>query len=160
MMNLDVAKFDPISVILAVSAGLIFLAGYFYFFNHWLAARRQSPLARVHFERMDGAAFEEFVAALLTQRGYQVRRVGKAGDLGVDLIAEKGKWRFAVQVKRQANPVSRHAVSDAVAGKAHYHCNAAMVVTNNLFTRGARDLAKSNGCELVDKNVLADWLME
>jgi restriction system protein len=151
---------DPIGVILAVSAGLLFLAGYFYFFNRWLRGRRVQALPRVNFDQMDGAAFEKFVADVLTRRGYRVERTGKSGDLGVDLIAVKKPYRFAVQVKRQSNPVSRHAVSDAVAGKAHYNCNAAMVVTNNTFTQGANELAKSNGCKLVDRQVLENWVME
>lgn len=151
---------DPIGVILAASAGLLFLAGYFYFFNRWLGARRVPPLPRVNFDQLDGPAFEKFVAEILARRGYRVQHTGKSGDLGVDLIAEKKPYRFAVQVKRQANPVSRHAVSDAVAGKAHYNCNAAMVVTNNIFTQGALDLAKSNGCKLVDRKVLENWMLE
>ena len=151
---------DPIGAILAVSAGLLFLAIYFYFFNRWLRARRAPPLPPINFDQLDGPAFEKFVADLMTRRGYRVEHTGKAGDLGVDLIAEKAPYRFAVQVKRQANPVSRRAVSDAVAGKAHYDCNAAMVVTNNIFTQGALDLAKSNGCKLVDRRVLEKWLME
>lgn len=151
---------DAIGVILAVSAGLLFLAAYLYFFNRWLRARRVQAMPRVNFDQMDGAAFENFVSDVLTQRGYRVRHTGKAGDLGVDLVAEKTPYRYAVQVKRQSTPVSRHAVSDAVAGKAHYNCNAAMVVTNNLFTQGALELAKSNGCKLVDRQVLAAWLSE
>ncbi|MBI4675131.1 MAG: restriction endonuclease [Chloroflexi bacterium] len=151
---------DFVGLALGVGAGLLFLGIYFYFLWRWQNARRAKPIRRVDFDRLDGTAFEEFVADLLTRRGYRVRHTGKSGDLGVDLIAEKAPYRFAVQVKRQAQPVSRHAVSDAVAGKAHYNCNAAMVVTNNTFSQGAHDLAKSNGCKLVDRNVLADWMLE
>ena len=151
---------DWTGVLLGVGAGLLFLAVYFYFFSRWLKARRAQTLLRADFDHVDGATFEKIVADALTRRGYRVQHTGKAGDLGVDLIAEKGALRFAVQVKRQTNPVSRHAVSDAVAGKAHYNCNAAMVVTNNIFSQGAHDLAKSNGCKLVDRNVLADWMMD
>lgn len=114
-------------------------------------------MPHVNFDQLGGAEFEKFVSDLLTRRGYRVQHTGKAGDLGVDLIAEKKPYRYAVQVKRQSTPVSRHAVSDAVAGKAHYNCNAAMVVTNNLFTQGALELAKSNGCKLVDRIVLTEW---
>lgn len=129
-------------------------------FARWHKARRAEALRRVDLDRLDGTAFEEYVAALLTRRGYRVQHTGKSGDLGVDLIAEKKPNRFAVQVKRQSQPVSRHAVSDVVAGKAHYRCNAAMVVTNNIFSPGAHDLARSNNVKLVDRNVLADWMME
>ncbi len=151
---------DPISVILALGAGLLFLGIYLYFWNRWLASRRGDALKHSAIDSLDGAAFEGYVESLLTKRGYRVTRTGKAGDLGVDLIAEKTPYKFAVQVKRQSNPVSRQAVSDAVAGKAHYKCNAAMVVTNNLFSPGAQQLARANGCKLVDRNVLADWMLE
>jgi len=149
---------DPLGVILAVSAGLLFLAFYFLLLNRWLRARQLAPLPQINFDQLDGPAFEKFVAEVLTRRGYRVQHTGKAGDLGVDLIAAKGASRFAVQVKRQAQPVSRHAVSDAVAGKAYYHCNAAMVVTNNIFSQGAYELARSNGCQLVDRKLLLEWL--
>ena len=89
---------------------------------------------------------------------YNAGRWVAAGDLGVDLIAERGDYRCAVQAKRQSQPVARRAVSDAVAGMAHYDCNAAMVVTNNYFTEGAVELARSTGCELIDRGALAEWV--
>lgn len=151
---------DPISVILGLGAGLLFLAVYFYFWNRWMMARRLRALDHSAVDRLDGPGFEMYVEQLLKKRGYKVQRTGKAGDLGVDLVAEKGALRYAVQVKRQSQPVSRHAISDVVAGKAQYNCNATMVVTNNLFSPGAQQLAKVNRCRLVDRNVLADWMLE
>lgn len=151
---------DPISVILGVGAGLFFLAIYFYILKILHERRRARVLEYAPLDRLDGTAFEAYVEDLLRRRGYRVQHTGKSGDLGVDLIAEKSRIRFAVQVKRQSQPVSRHAVSDAVAGMAQYHCNAAMVVTNNLFSPGAQQLARVNGCKLVDRNVLADWVLE
>jgi HJR/Mrr/RecB family endonuclease len=152
--------FDPISAILGVGAGLLFLAIYFYALKRLYAARRVQVLKKVELHRMDGTAFESFVASVLTRRGYRVQQTGKTGDMGVDLVAEKAPYRYAVQVKRSAQPVSRRAVSDAVAGKAQYRCNAAMVVTNCYFSAGAQELARSNGCKLVDRNLLADWMLE
>ena len=104
--------------------------------------------------------FEEYVAQLLDHRGYTTKVVGQAGDMGVDVIASKGAEKYAVQVKRYSNPVSRTAVSDAVAGKAYHGCNAAMVVTNSYFTKGARALAQSTNCQLVDRDTLAKWIAE
>ncbi|MCZ7583666.1 MAG: restriction endonuclease [Deltaproteobacteria bacterium] len=69
--------------------------------------------------------------------------------------------KYAVQVKRYTGQkVSRRAVSDAVAGKAHYGCTHAMVVTNSTFTPGARLLAGSTGCELIDRYDLLQWMHE
>jgi restriction system protein len=107
---------------------------------------------------MDGQEFEAFVGQLLAARGFTVEPTGGAGDLGVDLVARSRDVCYAVQVKRYATPVSRRAVSDAVAGADHYDCDAAMVVTNSQFTRGALLLAESTGCELVDGELLMEWV--
>ncbi len=152
--------FDPVSVMLALGAGLLFLAVYFFFWNRWLAGRRAKALETTQIDSMDGPAFEAFVASLLTRRGFKVKQTGKSGDLGVDLIAERGRNKYAVQVKRQSQPVSRHAVSDAVGGQAHYRCNGAMVVTNNYFSAGAQQLARANKCILIDRRILAEWIVE
>lgn len=151
---------DPISVILGISGGLIFLALYGLAYIYWRRRRRAAALARVDLDHLDGPAFERYVARLLEQRGYRVQHTGRSGDLGVDLIAEKAPYRYAIQVKRQDDPVSRRAVSDAVAGKQHYGCNAAMVITNNFFSPGAKQLARSTGCRLVDRATLADWILD
>lgn len=151
---------DSFSVILSLGSATLFLALYSAFLWRWQAGRRVRALERADLDRLSGPEFEALVGDLLTRRGYRVRHTGRSGDLGVDMIAERSPNRYAVQVKRQAQPVSRHAVSDAVAGKAHYGCNAAMVVTNATFSPGALALARSNGCELVDESVLADWLAQ
>lgn len=151
---------DLTSVLLAVGAAIFFLALYFFILQRLQGGRRARVLQSSSIESLDGTSFERYVEQLLTRRGYRVQHTGRSGDLGVDLIAEKPPLRYAVQVKRQSQPVSRHAVSDAVAGKARYGCNAAMVVTNNLFSPGAQELAHANGCKLVDRNVLADWMLE
>jgi restriction system protein len=83
-----------------------------------------------------------------------------SGDLGVDLIASNDTSKIAIQAKRYESKVSRRAISDAVAGMRHYKCNRAMVITNNYFTPDAIKLAKSAGCMLIDRDVLADWIIE
>jgi restriction system protein len=118
--------------------------------------RRRSNLDEL--DLMSGLEFEEFVACLLRRQGWSVEVTQGSHDLGVDLVAEKKDERLAVQVKRQEAPVSRRAVSDAVAGCAHYDCTGAMVVTNSYFTRGAQALAESTECELIDRDALAEML--
>jgi restriction system protein len=107
---------------------------------------------------MPGEEFEHLVAQLLKRQGYQAEVTKSSGDLGVDVVARHGQDRIAVQVKRQEKPVSRRAVSDAVAGMPAYECTAAMVVTNNYFTDGAKSLADLHGCELADRDTLALWI--
>lgn len=119
---------------------------------------RASELTDV--DNMRPKEFEKFVGELMKRRGYATTVVGQAGDMGVDVVAQKGNRKYAVQVKRHSSRVSRRAVSDAVAGKRHYKCNAAMVVTNNYFTKGAEELARSTKCQLVDRDTLAAWIVD
>jgi restriction system protein len=111
-------------------------------------------------DTMDGIVFELYVAELLRHRGWSVNLTKASGDLGVDLIAHQGDNKYSVQCKRYSKNVSRRAVSDAVAGRNHYGCQFAMVITNSWFTKGAYDLAKSNNCELVDRAKLTEWIMD
>ncbi len=132
--------------------------------NQWQENRREEAKLRAldlsDIDYMDGIEFELYIAKLLRHRGFSTRQTTASADLGVDIIAEKGGTRYAIQVKRQINPVSRRAVSDAVAGNIHYKCDIPMVITNNLFSKGAEELAKSTGCHLIDRDTLATWIID
>jgi restriction system protein len=135
--------------------GLVLLLRLLRWYLRWLRLR---ALRIADVDRMPGSEFEEYLARLLRHQGYQVERLGGSGDLGVDLIARRRSEACAVQAKRSSRPVSRRAVSDAVAGAQHYGCTRAMVVTNNLFTPGAEALAESTACALVDREALMEWI--
>ena len=109
-------------------------------------------------DKMSGAAFEKLVRQLMEQQGYQVGNLRESNDYGVDLIANRGEVRIAVQVKRSKNRITRKAISDAVAGMKYYKCNKAMVVTNSEFTEDAREFGRGTECTLVDRKVLLEWL--
>lgn len=121
--------------------------------------RRLRALQLADIDNMTGIQFEHYVAQLLTAQGYKTQVTTSSRDFGVDVIAQKQAVKYAIQVKRQTKNVSRRAVSDAVTGKFHYGCTAAMVVTNVFYTSGAQELAKSTGCRLVDRNELANWIL-
>ncbi len=110
-------------------------------------------------DNMTGHQFEHYVAKLLKNQGFQATVTVGSGDLGVDVVAHKGPIKYAVQVKRQQQNVSRRAVSDAVAGKIHYKCTNSMVVTNAFYTAGAQELARTTACRLVDRNELTQWIL-
>lgn len=129
----------------------------------WYRTRQGRHLRAIrlsNIDEMSGAAFEEYLAAVLTFRGYAVVGTAATGDLGVDLVAQLSGESIAIQVKRSAKPVSRRAVSDAVAGMSHYSCTSAMVITNGYFTAGAHTLADSTNCCLVDRGELSNWILE
>ncbi|MBX2997965.1 MAG: restriction endonuclease [Caldilineaceae bacterium] len=161
--HLITARLPVGGVTLSITIGLIVLlifGGALIIF--WLRNRyrrlRAIRLADVDF--MDGLDFEQYVCRLMEHQGYRkVHNVRGSRDFGVDILATRGSVRYAVQVKRYKGNVSRRAISDAVAGKYHFNCDAAMVVTNSYFTASAKELARSTGCELVDRDQLAEWIL-
>ncbi|MGP0079951.1 restriction endonuclease [Mycobacterium sp.] len=108
-------------------------------------------------DEMSGLEFEEFVAAQLRTRGWGVAHTASTGDYGVDLIATNNGTRMAVQCKRQAKPVGVAAVQQVVCGAAHHGCHQTVVVTNQGFTKAARQLATTHRCRLVGREQLHIW---
>lgn len=114
-----------------------------------------SDLATV--DDMSGIEFEAFVAAQLRSGGWGVTHTASTGDYGVDLVAQKDGTRMAVQCKRQAKAVGVAAVQQVVAGARQHGCNRAVVVTNQGFTKAARQLAATHRCRLVGREQLHIW---
>jgi restriction system protein len=137
----------------------------------WLSVQRDRYQADAHrrrdlkyarsglraIDRMPGAEFEEFVAAQLRVAGYVVTPTASTGDYGVDLIAKKDGVRMAVQCKRLAKAVGVAAVQQVVSGALQYGCNRTVVVTNQTFTKAARQLALTHQCRLVGRTQLQGW---
>ena len=99
---------------------------------------------------MNGIEYERRVAGFLRRKHFRNIRLTKAsGDYGVDILASKGRHRYAVQCKYYNHPVGVSAVQQVVAGMAFYECDRALVVTNNRFTRQACEHASRNEVELL-----------
>jgi Predicted endonuclease distantly related to archaeal Holliday junction resolvase and Mrr-like restriction enzymes len=109
----------------------------------------------VEIDEMDGYKFEEFMKQVYEQLGYSVFQTPLSGDQGADLIlTSKKRTRIAVQVKRYSGKVSNSAVQEVVAAKGFYKCTEGIVVTNSYFTNSAKELAKANLIDLVDRDKL------
>ncbi|HAS84832.1 MAG TPA: hypothetical protein DCS23_02015 [Candidatus Yonathbacteria bacterium] len=107
-----------------------------------------------------GIEFENLVARLYSAMGYASKRVGGSGDQGADVIANKNGESILIQAKCYQDPVDNKAVQQAVAGRVHYGCTRAVVITTSYFTQGAIALAKSNSVELIDGGLLKRKLAE
>ena len=98
---------------------------------------------------MDGYQFEYQCAEILKRNGFsRVQVTQSSGDQGVDIIARKHRKKYGIQCKYYSYPVGNKAVQEAYAGADFYDCDAAMVMTNNTFTRAARELAEKLEVEL------------
>ena len=108
---------------------------------------------------MNGIEFEKFCVDLLRASGYaNVSLTTASGDQGVDIIAEKDCKKWAFQCKHYAQPVGNSAVREVYAGMAFYHCDKGAVMTNNTFTRKAKEFAEEIGIFLWDRSNLLDMV--
>ena len=122
------------------------------------ALARAITLAGV--DTMTGREFERYIERVMSDRGYSVSLTPASNDFGVDIVADMNGVKHAVQVKRRKSKITGAAVSAAVAGKAYYGCEKAMVVTNSEFTEPATQLARANGCILINRTELAQWIID
>mgnify|MGYP003685803023 CR=1 FL=1 len=53
-----------------------------------------------------------------------------------------------------SRPEGNKAVQEVIAAKQYYNCHKAIVITNNTFTKSAKDLARKCRVELFDYEVL------
>ncbi len=99
---------------------------------------------------MTGLQYEIFVAKYLESCNYTSVEVTKgSGDYGVDVIAYKSGYKYAIQCKYYTNAVGIDAIQQVVAGMAFYKCNKAIVITNSTFTNAAQNLAQKNNVILM-----------
>lgn len=101
------------------------------------AARRRRRLLRHRLsdlDRLSGAAFEDWVAAVLETSGFRIESTPRTGDYGVDLIAVRDGTRIGIEAKRHARPISNRVVRSVVAGCQFHGCERAAVVTQSRFT--------------------------
>lgn len=112
------------------------------------------------FSKLNGSDFERLLYRLYESMGYAVQPNGRTGDQGGDLIAVKDQERLSIQAKCWKNSVGNGAVQEAAAARSHYDCNKAIVITNSTFTKEAIALAKTNGVELVSREVLRKMLLD
>ena len=105
---------------------------------------------------MSGEQFEDFVVDLFKAMKYKTTHTKLSGDQGIDVIAEKGNSKVAIQAKCYTGTVGNHAIMEAVAGAKHYGATKCMVVTNSTFTKSSKELAESNNVVLWDRKILKE----
>lgn len=81
-----------------------------------------------------------------------------SGDQGVDIIAYKDGQKYAIQCKRYAQKLGNKPIQEVHTGKTIYHCDVAVVMTNNYFTPGAKEAATATGVLLWDREKLAQMV--
>jgi restriction system protein len=123
--------------------------------------RRLSRAGMFEIDRMSGHEFEAKLGIMFRRLGYRAEIVGsKGGDFGGDLVVSKNGTRTVVQAKCWKNNVGVKAIQEAVAAKAMYRAEEAMVVTNSRFTKQAQELARKNCVKLWGRDELVVALLK
>ncbi len=122
-------------------------------FSEYHKKRKENPQDLVpDLNKMTGVEFENYVANLLKQIGYNVSGTSATGDQGADLIATKNDKIYVIQVKRYSGTVGNKAIQEVVAAKKYYNGDVAAVATNSSFTPSAVKLAKINNVILLPES--------
>ena len=105
-------------------------------------------------DNMTGLEFEEFLAEFFKTCGYIVTKTKTGNDYGADLILERFGERTVVQVKRHKRSIGVKAVQEVTAARNYYGAHKALAIISSIFTKNAKELAKSNSIELWDRKRL------
>jgi hypothetical protein len=108
-------------------------------------------------DTLTGIDFEHCIGAMFVRLGYQVQFT-ETFDFGADLLVTKDGNRTAVQAKRQESPVGERAFQQVLAGRIHYQCDSAAVVTNSELMPRARRLAAECGVSIMERPHLTRML--
>lgn len=93
-------------------------------------------------DNIDPYEYEHLCASILKNNGWKAQATQRSGDQGVDVIAEKGDLKVAIQCKKYSQPVGNKAVQEAYAGKGWASATHAVVISNASYTPSAHQLAE------------------
>ena len=110
-------------------------------------------------DRLTGIEFEKIIKEFLADLGFTDLFQTKASrDFGVDIVCNLNKDSYVVQTKRYNRPVNLKSVQEVYAGMKYYQADYCIVVTNNVFTEAAIELAEKCNCKLIDRHDIVEWL--
>lgn len=131
--------------------------------NEWEARdflKKRILIAKNDYDHMDGHVFESFCASILEKNGFtDVTVTPGSGDQGIDIVATKDSVKYGIQCKCYSSNVGNDAVQQAYSGSRYYNCNVAAVITNQYFTKSAKELAEKTAVILWDREALNDFIV-
>jgi restriction system protein len=108
--------------------------------------------------RMDPLDYERHCALQLEKAGWSTRLTATTGDQGADVIAHRNGKILVVQCKLYSQPVGNDAVQQVHAARSFQSADIAAVVSNQPFTKSARELANVNGVYLLHHEELCRFI--
>lgn len=108
---------------------------------------------------MEGHRFEAWCAEAIKTIGFSdVSITPGSGDQGVDILASKDGVKYAIQCKRYNTDLGNTPIQEVHSGKDFYRCHVGVVIANQHFTDGARNLAQATGTLLWDREWIKHYL--
>ncbi len=103
------------------------------------------------FKEFSPQDFEDFIAQLYKDSGFEVEQTSYSGDYGADIIVRKDEVKTAVQIKRYAkkNIVGVQDINQVLGAKDYYKCDNSAVLTTSSFSKQGENLAGETGTELI-----------
>lgn len=137
----------------------LWAAAYVLYFRERDRRLQQSGIWEI--DGMGGKEFEHRIELLFRHSDYdQVELTPYSKDAGVDLVVTKNGIRMAVQLKRLNRAAGPEGVREVLAAMTRYGCGAGLVVTNQRFTKLAKQLAQDNRVQLWDREELIRHLLK
>lgn len=149
-LSLDILKI--VAVIVAISVPSIYFLIKKFKENNY----KKSEIGII--DSMSGIEFEKFLIVFFTKQGYKAEITKTSGDFGADLILSKDGVKTIVQAKRYSKSVGVKAIQEIIGAKKYYSAQKLIVITNNYFSRQAKELAKVNNVQLIDRDQLIQQL--
>lgn len=119
----------------------------------------REQLLKENWKTMQGTEWQEFLVKVFEALGASAQMARTTGDEGVDLLVRFGEMMIAVQAKGFVGSVDKEAIQQVVAGKAHYGCDRAAVITNSRFSAPARSIALGHSCFLIGEQEFPAFVM-
>ena len=105
----------------------------------------------------DPYEYEKAVSQAFSRMGWNSYATSGSGDQGADVIAEKAGVKLVVQCKLYSDPVGNKSVQEVAAATRFYHGNLSAVVSNQNYTKSAKQLAESLGVYLLHHTQLTTF---
>ncbi len=143
---------DELVQIGSIVSGLIPLKDLSYL-QKWFCERHEHTDALA--DIVTGQEFELFCQKRFQELGWDAKTTQTTGDFGADLVIERNGTIIIIQCKYYSQPIGVKAVQEAFSAMTFYNAHKAAVVSNQSFTKAARQMAQKNNVMLLHVNELA-----
>ncbi|MGD8997329.1 MAG: restriction endonuclease [Anaerolineae bacterium] len=121
--------------------------------------RRKKLVTTRNLGSLSPSDFEAYVGLLFERAGYRVKRTGRSGDRGIDLVVHRNGRTSVVQCKRYEDNIGPGTVRELIGTMTNAGADHGFLVTTSDFTAGAEREARKAPYRigLVDGERLVRW---